>query len=450
MIYDKLNTLADTAVLPRSGALLYSSDISQYAEDYSYANSVYVEQPLAQRYLLFGENRIEPNGPNNNFPYDFKNLLDRVYIAHGVKRTLINLLLSGGVALYKPFVEDKKIIKDWQLNSQITDWLESWDFFTKYLPEAATDMVYVENMWTAFLRNKGANIGQKPFIASLEYLPAEEMRLEYPDAYGNRKKVFRSDWMYRNLHGDDIVSYPTFDKRNPFKNKTSVLFNRMPTFGSQGYGRPSDIGATQMLEVLALMPAFHKANLTERGFKWIVAISSDYYESVREKSSWSEESKEWQEWKRNFQSAIDEFLVAPEADKVQTRFMTEYKMDRFSGKPTDAVKIEKLEDDTKELSEVGISLNNTYTAGYASSVSLSPELANIHLPNHSLSGSNLREAYEMHINTAAPTMRLLLLDAVNTAIKINFPKLGLKLGFQDVAFADYADKNTVKTSLNTK
>lgn len=442
---------SDVKILPRSKTLVYTKSASTlpYADEESLQNLDYVEQRLYSNVLYFGDYRIEPNGLDNNFPFNYKSLLDNVYIGHGVKRTLINLLLSGGVGIYKEVKEEKKIIRDWQIDNEISDWLDSFDFHNEYIPEAATDMIYVENLWTAFNRNKGSRIGKKPFIAGLQYLSAENMRLEYPNENGKRTKVFYSEWLYSNLRQTDIQSFPVFDKRDPFRNPTSVMFTKMPTFGSTSYGRPPDIGAVAMLKVLSLLPAFHKANLTERGFKWIVAIHQDYYQKIREENHWTEKSKEFKEWKEKFQDSIDEFLTAPEGDKVQTRFMTEFKIDRFSNKPVKAVEITKLEDDTKELSEVGAELHDTYTAGYVSAASIHPQLANIHMKNHALSGSNLREAYEMHIKTAVPTMRMLLLHPVNTALKINFPGKNLKAGFMDVAFEDFNEKNsTVKKENN--
>ena len=440
---------ADVAVLPRSSTLLHTTGTTNPRDEVSAGseftqNLAYLEQRKFNNFLMFDKYRVEPNGLDNNFPQNFKDLLDNVYIGHGVNRALINLLLSGGVGLYKEIKEDKKIIRDWQLDSTITNWLESFDFFEGYIPSAATDLIYVENSWTAFQRNKGFRVGGKPFIAGLESLSVQNMRLEYPDERGIRKKAFFGEWLYSNLHTNDIKAYPLFDKRSPFRNKVSVHFSKMPTFGSTSYGRPTDISAVSMLKVLALLPNFHKANLTERGFKWVVSISSKYYEEIRDRHNWAIDSKEFLEWKENFKAAIDEFLVAPEGDKIQTRFMTEFAIAPHDFKTVDMVKITKLEDDTKDISETGMDLHDTYSIGYLTSKSIHPQLANVNLKNQSLSGSNLREAYEMHIKTATPMMRNILLGPANAALKINFPNSGLKLGFMDLAFEEYNKNHSTK------
>jgi len=205
-----------------------------------------------------------------------------------------------------------------------------------------------------------------------------------------------------------------------------------------------------MLKVLSLLPNFHRANLTERGFKWIVSVSADFYKQIREDNRWDENSEEFGNWKKDFQRKMDEFLLAPDADKVQTRFLTTFKTEAHTLKTVDNVMFTKLPDDTKELSETGVNLHDTYTMGFISSKSIHPQLANVNLKNQSLSGSNLREAYEMHIKTATPTMRMLLLQPVNTALKLNFPDKNLKIGFQDLAFENFNNKNsTLKNTKNT-
>ena len=348
-----INETADVAVLPRSGAVLYTG--RDTASELSSTNLKYLEQNYQNNFLVFDKYRIEPNGIDNNFPTNFKNLLDSVYIAHGVKRTLINLLLSGGVGIYRDVKENDKIIKDWQLDSDISNWLDSFDFHNEYLPELATDMIYVENAWSAFQLNKAARLG-KPFIASLKALGVEKMRLEMPNANGVRANAFYSDWMFPNLQANEIKSYPFFDKRNPYKNKVSVMFTKMPTFGSSSYGRPPDISAVSMLKVLSLLPNFHRANLTERGFKWIVSVSADYYKQIREGNRWTEASEEYKKWKIEFQNKIDEFLMAPDADKIQTRFMTTFATDRHTLKPISNISLTKLDDDTKELTQKHLTL----------------------------------------------------------------------------------------------
>ena len=106
---------ADVAILPRSGSVLYTTLDTE--SDVNNMNLQYLEQNYHNNFLVFDKYRIEPNGLDNNFPTNFKNLLNSVYIGHGVKRTLINLLISGGVGIYKEVKEEKKIIRDWQIDN---------------------------------------------------------------------------------------------------------------------------------------------------------------------------------------------------------------------------------------------------------------------------------------------------------------------------------------------
>jgi hypothetical protein len=269
------------------------------------------------------------------------------------------------------------------------------------------------------------------------------MRIDYT---GTRQhnSIFYGDWSFTGLTDKEIKPFPVFDRANPFRYPVSAMFLKMATFSSTGYGRPPDIGAVQMLEVLVLLPNFHKSNLTEKGFKWIISVSQDLYDAVCKENNWTRTGKEFAEWKTLFTNKIDDFLMAPEGDKVQTRFLTEFAVDKHTMKPIDAVQITKLDDDTKTLSEVGLTLHDTYTIGYVSASSIHPQLANVHLKNHALSGSNLKEAYDMHIRTATPIMRNLILHPINTALKINFSNKNLKAGFMDLSSND----TTFKTNSN--
>jgi len=437
----------DVRILPKSRTIFQSFDPR---EDLINENSIsYIEQQIVEDKFVIGNHLIVPNGADNNFPQNYRALLDSVYLGHGIKRTLINLLLSGGIGIYREIKEDTKIIKDWIIDAEITDWLDSFNFKSSYIVEAATDMIYIENCTTQFIINKGARIGLNPKVLELRHHDAEVVRLEKKDASGQINNIFIGEWNGMSLKQDEISIIPMFSKANPWAKKNPGFFAKMPTFGSAYYGRPVDIGATTMLKVLSLLPNYHKANLTERGFKWVVSVASKYYDAICAKNSWTIHDDKFKKWKNEFIASIDEFLIAPQGDKLQTRFLTEFAIDPISGKTIDHIQITKLEDDTKTLSEVGMQLSDTYTIGYVSANSLHPQLANVNLKNQSLSGSNLREAYEMHIKTSTPTMRELLLHPVNTAIKMNWPSKNLKIGFMDMAFQDFNKiQSTTKTDSN--
>ena len=427
---------SDVAVLPKSNSIFYTAGDPREAQttDQQFTDLKYLEETRRDKFLLFGEDRILPNGFDNNFPSNYKNLLDQVYIGHGVKRSLINLLLSGGVSIYKEIKEANAVIKDWQLLSdfpEVEEWLESFNFFTEYLPEAATDMIYVENTTTLFSRNRGARIGISPKIAALRHIGAEEARLDYAEFNQAHKFIYQSDWTYNTLRLQNMIKYPIWDRTAPFAAPHAAVFIKMPTFASFAYGRPTDIGATEMLKLLAILPQFHRANLTEKPLRWLIKVNSAYYDGVCAKNNWTKSSKEFADWKQEFKSSIDSFLYAAKGDKVQTRLFTEFVKNSMNQQMEENLTIEKLDDNTKELSETGLNLWDSATVGFVSANSVHPQLANINLKNHALSGSNLVEAYNMHILTATPTMRNLLLAPANTALKVNWPGLGLKLGFMD-------------------
>lgn len=439
---------ADVAVLPKSSSLMYSSDYNPRdgIEINQALNLDYIETYSRDNYLIMGDYRIERNGIDNNFPHNWRKLCDSNHLSHGVNRTAINLLASAGTGLYQEIKEGKYIVRDWILDDEISDWLDSFEYKTKVLPQQLYDWQYVENKFTIFSFNKGYSRGlnYKSFISKLTVAEAQDARLEFPDAKGRRKHIFLADWLYGGLGPDDLIPYLNFDIANPYKHKGghSMIFTKMPSFGSStfAYGRPPDVGATLWLEILRTLPNFHLANLKERSFKWIISVSQNYYKAICEAKNWTLISKEFIEWKAAFRQTIDEFLAAPDGDKIQTRLFLEHLNDAHTLKDTDLIKITKLEDDYKELSEVGINLYDIASTAFIAAKSMNPQLANIHLKNHALSGSELSEAYEGHIKTHAPMMRELLLYDVNLAIKLNWPNKKIKVGFIDQIFENQKPK----------
>lgn len=442
-----INTDTDIAILPKSGGLFYAT--TDPRQNPSPVQPYFSEMLQRDSYMHVNNFRILPNGLDNNFPSAYKSALDSVYLAHGAKRTLINLLLSGGVM---PYIEQKngtRIEKNWLIETEaaeLYDWLKSWDFWDKYLPEAATDMIYVENNTAVLTRNRGWRTN--PQIASLAFIDSEESRLDWVEIGKKHRFVYRADWGFRSNILAEVEEIPIFDRKNPFAAPHMAMFQKMPTFGSFGYGRPTDIGAMEWLSLLAILPRFHKANLTELPIRWLVKINSATYKAVQAANNWTATSPEFIQWKQEFKKAIDDFLIAANGDRVQTRFMSEFTV-MPNGNIEDKIIIEPLKDNTLDLSRVGLDLNETASAAYVSSLSLNPQLANINLKNHALSGSNLVEAYNIHIAIATPMLRSLLLEPVNTAIALNWPKKGWKLGFQDIVFANNHTENNPQKDGNT-
>ncbi len=422
----------DVAILPRSGTLFMSENPRERHADRFQKNGLrYVEANMRGHYLSMGDFKILPNGADNRFPENFKELLDSVYLG-GVKSTLVDLALSGRPIICKEVIKEGKVVNEPVIDNEISDWLDSWRFYEEYLDEIATDMVYVENGWTAMKLNRGARFGlEEPKITALEHFGVEDMRLGYAEN-GRPKKAYMADWGFNALAPEGVAEYPLFDYRDPFRHPISFAFEKTPTFASKGYGRPRDIGATQQLRVLSLLPNYHYGNLTQKGFKWVVYIDQNYYIGICEKNNWKPDSKEFREWKKDFLASIDTFLISEDGSKVQTRFQTEF---RYNGQRGDAmhksVHIEKLEDDTKDQAQVGLDLHDSYSVAYTSALGISPKLANLNLKNHALSGSDVKEEYEKHIRTTAPRIRNKILSPVNAAIRANWPKKRLKIAFQD-------------------
>jgi hypothetical protein len=194
--------------------------------------SAYTENVTNDVYWNVGDVRIIPNGPDNLFPQHFKMLLDNDNIAPGVLRQKIDLLTTGGCILYQEKVSGKEIIKEPVIDNAISDFLDSFDFYEKYLLPAVTDFVYIENVGALLVNNEawayGGILG-KQRVSEVKRIPIEDIRMgweEYSPSGFDPQFYYVANW----LNPTNIYEYPAFSKTNPWAAPASLKFVKMPSF----------------------------------------------------------------------------------------------------------------------------------------------------------------------------------------------------------------------------
>lgn len=450
------------AILPKSLALYSTVDASyddnpreRVGHRHTPA-SYYTDEMFLGEEWSIGEFKITPNGPDNLFPLRFKRLIDSNDKLHSMLRQKIDLMMAGGIYLYVEKLDGNKVLQEETIDEEINDWLMSWEYFT-YLVDQATDFTYIENSYTLMVLNKAAlmpslrSLGAKPMIGKLEYLPAEDMRMEAMDRVLTRKprSFYRADWAMPT----NILRYNAYDVTDPFKYNASVYFAKMPTFGSKGYGRPPFIGIVNYLELKALILNWQKDNLKNTQFKWHVESSFDYWETVAQHKGWALNSPEMRAFEEDLLAQIDQFLKSETAENAQKRFHSKFGATQFGNEKVSGWKITALEDNTLKNSEAYLKAGEQIDASIIAAVHLDPALSNIQQQGKLSSGLDKLIAYNIHQLTATPIPRRLILQAVNEALRVNFWKEGYRprLGFRETQMS-YQEKGAgnVKDSKTTQ
>lgn len=428
------------AILPESGVMVtgLSNPRENPKNDFN-TPPPYVESNWHDDYLQLGDFKVAPDGPDNLFPYRFKQLIDQNNILHPILRQKIDLLLTGGWYLYREVInkEKKKIEREPVIDREVSDWLESWDF-DNWLLEQTTDFIYLERNGSLMIPNRARRLAgyeDKRRIAEIRYLPAEDLRMEPYGLNGKVNHYYMANWFlpFWNDHADpsvlypqQITQYPAFEKKYPFKNKASVFFVKMPTFCSKYYGRPPFIGIADYLKLKELIINWSIDNLKHTAFKWHIESPFDYWEKIKNSNGW--DNQELEKYEGDVLGKIDKFLANESGETAAKRFHSKFAIDERGEKI--GWKLTALEDNTEKNSKAFLDAQQQIDESIIAATHLDPALANIQIQGKLSSGLDKLIAYNVHQLTSTPIPRQQILSPVNTAIRINWPGKDLKIGIQ--------------------
>lgn len=429
---------SNVAILPKSNTM-FMMDVNP-RETYFEQQAIlptYVEQYRVNNYLLINGDKIVPNGPNNLFPQDLKRLLDKDESMHGMLRTKIDLLLAGGWYLYEETmekdVEGKPVIKRYEvLDTEISDWLESWSF-DNYLTEAATDFIYVENNYVLLKRNKYARsmLFRDKWKLTPELIGAEDGRLEKRDNSGKINNFFIADWTDPDS-ARQPSKVPMIDISNPWQNPVSGKFICYPSFASKYYGRPPFIGAVNYIELSSLIPYWHIDNLKNGDLVYHVQTSWEYWDKLFKMENVQYGTPEATALEDEILAEIDAILYSETAENAKKRLHSKFEYNDVSGKPKPSIIIERLDDNVDKRSKAYIELFKTTNEAKISGVHLDPTLANVLVAGKLSSGSEKMHAFNLHNKVVTPMPRRLILWAPNFCLRQSFPDRTLKIGFREI------------------
>jgi len=433
------------AILPNSGTIHQKVGASTRGSSSSAFETkvVYTESNI-DNVIEIDKFKIIPNGPDNLFPYNFKALLDKNNIFHSILREKIDLILTGGTMLYTEEIVDNKIVKKPVLNTEIQDWLDSWDF-TNWLLQQTTDFMYIENNASLLVTNKARRIPgyeSKRKIAEIRYLPVEDIRMGPYNSQGKINDYFQANWM----NPEKILKYNSYNRLDPFRHAASVFYVKMPSFGSKYYGRPPFIGITDYLKLKELIINWSIDNLKNTSFKWHVQSPFSYWEKLADANGW--DGKQLAKYEKDVLAQIDRFLSSDKAENASKRFHSKFGIDAQSGKET-GWKLIALDDNTEKNSKAYLEASTGIDESIIASAHLDPSLSNIQIKGKLSSGLDKLIAFNIHQLVSTPTPRRLILSPVNEAIKINWPGSGIKIGFNDTQL-EYAQKAVTDTKKEDK
>ena len=388
-----------------------------------------------------GDYLVHPFGANDDLPDIIKETVQSNNIAPGILKKKTQLIWGMGPVLYKEkLIETKdgnKRIRMIQEDAEIDEWLESWEY-QDYLLKAVTDYQHIEGVFSKFELNKGSRIGT-PFIARIVHQYCDRTRLATAKNNKSRKAThaITSEWSFKNVQAStEFKVYPLFDFQNPFANPNSIQYSNMYSFCTEYYTVPDLYGSLEWLKGSTAVPLIFKAlRNNSMNLKYHFISPQAFWDKKQKeieanclKTGTPYSSKMLMEYQRLF---LEKISVVLSGDENTGKYLHTTKS--FTVEGTNLIEhgweIKVIDQNIKDFVSAHILISDHANHALAAGLNLHSALGNVSESGKSDSGSEQIYALKTFLQTGIDIPEFIIMKAINYALKVNFPKKGLKIGF---------------------
>jgi hypothetical protein len=395
-------------------------------------------------------------GPDNKEPNRVRDTIGKNRLLPELIEKQVRFLYGQGHYLYKHEVQENKLVRVPLPVPAITQWLDSWresgirDGIDTYINKAIRDFYYMEGVWNKWRMTKARRVdGDKP-IAGLETVNPTRCRFgtrfkvetgDYEDSHF--QLVLVGDWA--NYNKKTLKIYPRFNYSAPSDFGTAISYNRNPSFGEEVYAynkyfrgieewlqgsnrTPTYINSYYENSLSAKLHVIIPYAWVEKKRLWIETIcaeNAERKEAGKEliKVNGIEIGTDFSEDLLNkyIDSEIEIFTQYLSGAKNQGKAYFSYSTVGEDGKEL-SWKIEEVPMKYKEFITALIDYDKRADEVLLSSKGVDASLSNISKDGvTSNSGANVYYNYMVYIATLY-TAESVVLDALQFALKLNFPK----------------------------
>lgn len=386
------------------------------------------------RSFTVGDYDVIPFGESNNLPLEIRDTVNEHNLAPRIFTKKKLLLWGEGPVLYTTSFQDGKPKRTYLQDDEIEAWLNAWHH-EEYLRKAIEDFNHSEGTFSKIYSARATRLGNAR-IARIEHVSVHKARLAVPrDTKGARPvRIMVGDW-HRN-YVEEYTPYPIFDPAEPAKHSVSMHYAHMYGFARDYYAQPDVVGSLAWIRRATAIPFILEA-LTNNSLniKWHIISPSRYWEAKEEKikEQCTLEGKQYSP--KMLEDLKDQIFgelakVLSGVDNVGKFFQSEAFVEivgatamvhKWEIIPID----QKIKDYVTAQIEISKRSDFTTTAG----LGLHQALSNVGGDGKSDSGSEQLYAYKNHILSEVALPESIICEAINYAIKINWPGKKIKLGF---------------------
>lgn len=401
-----------------------------------------------------GDYLVYPFGANNDLPDIIKQIVQTNYIAPGILKKKTQLIWGLGPQLYKEKIKDGVLSREWVEDEEISNWLYSWNY-EDFLIKACTDFQHIEGVFSRFELSKGGRIG-KPLIAKINHIYPDRIRLATPRLSKSRiaTHAISTDWSFNTVQAlTDYKAYHLFDFLNPFANKNAVLYSNMYSFCTDYYTVPDLYGSLEWLNRSTSVPLIFKAlSKNSINLKYHIVSPQAFWDKKQQEIEANCTQRGVQYKSSMLADFTKEFLekisVVLSGDENTGKYLHTTKMLEVQG--TNLLEhgweIKVIDQNIKDFVAAQISISERADHALSAGLNLHSALGNVSESGKSDSGSEQIYALKTFLQTGIDIPEMIIMKAINYALKSNWPDRKLKLGFYHVQpekEQDIAPKNRI-------
>ncbi|MES2487122.1 MAG: hypothetical protein V4581_14390 [Bacteroidota bacterium] len=433
----------------------YTYAVSETPRELQQSNRQKDNLNWSTRNNVVGDYIVYPYGNNNDLPDQIKEVVSNNSIAPGILNKKTELLWGSGPKLYKEVFEDRQLIKDWQDNTTIQAWLDTWDS-EAYILQGCVEYQHMQGIFSKFIQAKGGRLGNN-FIHSLEGVGPHRARLASLRTTTDYKPthVITNDWSFA---GPQSLEYKVYDKFNflqPFASKNAILYSNMHSFCTDYYVIPSLYGNMEWMRNSTAVPLVLKAlskNLL--GLKYHIVSPQAYWDAKKDLLI-ENCVKMGQEYNDKMLHKLQEDTLRTIGDVLSGientgKFLHTIKIIEIDGNNIleHGWEVNVIDQKISDLVNAQVKIADRADMALSAGIGLHGSLGNISGRGTNDSGSEQLYALKNYMATGIDIPEMIVLKAMNYALKANFPGLGLKMGFYHMQPEKEQDINPEKRLKN--
>lgn len=429
------NAIVDT------GDVAFTFESAENPRDFKKDRVTETNQDWTESSYSLADYTVYPFGFSDDLPKEIKDIVSSNALAPGILTKKTQLIWGKGPKLYKEEFVDGEMTRTWVTDKEVQTWLDSWQA-EDYILKCVVDFNHIEGVFNKFHLAKGARVG-KNAIGKIEHLSSRGARL-------GRKTTSRvktpshcivTDWGFNTADSlTDWKAYPLFDYTSPFAHSNAVLYSNMYSFCSDYYTVPDIYGALEWIKRSSAIPLILKAlSKNSINLKYHIVSPNIFWEkkkteleSIAQKNKTKYKDSDLINYKRDFLLKVGKVLSG---DGNTGKFWHSVKYAEIDGHKLieHGWEIKEIKQNIKDFVMAQTKISDQANKMVSASLNVHPALGGAGETGRVNSGGEQIYALKNFLQTGIDIPEMIIMKAINYALKLNFPDKDLKMGFYHIS-----------------